>query len=166
MENIRVVSSGRLFAGGKEYRCALGSGGTGFEKTEGDKKTPLGTFPIREVFFRADRIPEIRTGLRNRALRPSDGWCDDPESKFYNQSIIIPCGDRHENLWREDHVYDVIVVLGYNDNPPVPGKGSCIFMHVAREGYTPTDGCVALAKEDLLEILPLLSPGSEISINE
>jgi L,D-peptidoglycan transpeptidase YkuD (ErfK/YbiS/YcfS/YnhG family) len=150
---ITVDPSGKLFWRGKEYRCALGNGGVRADKHEGDGATPAGCFPLRKVLYRADRIPKPKTKLSVRALANNDGWCDETNDPAYNKSVVLPFLKSHEALWRDDHVYDLIVVVGYNDDPPIPGKGSAIFMHVAREGYSATAGCVALAKDDLLEIL-------------
>lgn len=149
---------------GKRYRCALGRAGILTDKKEGDGGTPRGTFPLREVFFRADRLEKPATGLPIRATANNDGWADDSALPDYNTRVTLPYQGSHESLWREDHVYDVIVVVGYNDAPPVPGKGSAIFIHLAREGYTPTAGCIAFSQADLLEILGQLQDGSMIEI--
>ncbi len=164
--DIEVFSRGILRMNGEDYPCALGEGGVTEAKTEGDKKTPLGAFPLREVFWRKDRIPEIHTGLPKRALRTCDGWCDDASSPFYNQHIFLPAPEHHETMWRSDNIYDIVVSVGYNMSPAVPGKGSAIFIHIAREGLKPTDGCIALKKEHLLEILPFLNTKSHIWIKK
>jgi L,D-peptidoglycan transpeptidase YkuD (ErfK/YbiS/YcfS/YnhG family) len=167
MENIIVKSKAALSYGGKEYRCVLGRGGVGKDKVEGDGKTPLGRFPIREVLYRADKVPTIETSLKIEALSQQDGWCDDINLDEYNKRVKLPFVGSHESLWRpDDDRYDIIVVLGYNDDPPVKGKGSAIFMHVARPAFTPTAGCVALAKEDLLEILSKVQPGTMVCVEE
>lgn len=98
------------------------------------------------------------------AIRPSDGWCDAPDHPDYNRWVTLPFPARHERLWRPDDVYDLVVELGYNDDPPVAGRGSAIFLHLAREGYPPTEGCVALARDDLQPILKRLGGGSRIEI--
>ena len=168
MENntatISVSSSGVLVFKGKEYRCAIGKGGVNTDKKEGDGATPAGCFPLREVFYRQDRIPDLHAPLPMSPLSPDDGWCNDPRDPSYNRKVKLPYVASAESLWRDDHLYDVIVAVGYNDDPPVPGKGSAIFMHVARENYSPTAGCIALAEQDLREILGSLSPGAEICI--
>jgi L,D-peptidoglycan transpeptidase YkuD (ErfK/YbiS/YcfS/YnhG family) len=97
-------------------------------------------------------------------LSPDDGWCDDPSSPQYNQHVMLPFAPGHETLWRDDHVYDVIVVLGHNDDPPVSGMGSAIFMHLARPDYTGTEGCVAVALPDMLNFLRAAKPGDAIEI--
>ncbi len=108
---------------------------------------------MREVYYRADRLAPPRTGLPLRALAETHGWCDDPGSPDYNRRVRLPHPARHETLWRDDRLYDLLVVLGHNDDPPVPGRGSAIFLHLAKPGYAPTEGCVALALDDLLALL-------------
>jgi L,D-peptidoglycan transpeptidase YkuD (ErfK/YbiS/YcfS/YnhG family) len=122
-------------------------------KREGDGATPQGCFPLRRVLYRADRLPRPRTALETGAIAPEDAWCDDPEHADYNRAVRLPHPGRHETLWREDGLYDVVVILGYNDDPAVKGRGSAIFLHVARPGLAPTEGCVALRLDDLLEVL-------------
>lgn len=133
-------------------RAALGQSGIAALKREGDGATPLGSFALRQVFYRSDRMMRPRTQLPIRAIRTEDGWCDDPASRNYNRLIKLP-SRRAEGLMRKDHLYDLVVVLGYNDRPRVKGKGSAIFLHLARPGYTPTEGCVALSRHDLLMLL-------------
>jgi len=145
--------------------CALGRGGARRDKHEDDGATPVGTWPLRRVWYRADRLATPpHTALPSRAIREIDAWCDDVASPDYNRHIELPHAARHERLWRDDAVYDVIVELGYNDDPPIPPRGSAIFLHVARPGYTPTDGCVALALEDLLALLRACGVGDALCI--
>jgi L,D-peptidoglycan transpeptidase YkuD (ErfK/YbiS/YcfS/YnhG family) len=155
---------GTLFCGEASYPCALGRSGVSADKHEGDGATPIGTFPFREVFYRIDRLDKPATKLPVSQTDPNDGWCDAPESASYNQLVRLSFPHSAEDLWRDDAAYDVIVVIGYNDAPVVPGKGSAIFMHVAKPGYTPTEGCVALNVDDLLAVLKLLGPSSTITI--
>lgn len=134
------------------------------EKREGDGASPAGDWKVRRVWYRADRGPAPETGLPVIALRPEDGWCDAPEDPEYNRRVPLPYRARHERMWREDGLYDLVVELGYNDDPPVPGRGSAIFLHVAQEDYTPTEGCVAVSAEDLRAVLKQLGGGSRIRI--
>jgi L,D-peptidoglycan transpeptidase YkuD (ErfK/YbiS/YcfS/YnhG family) len=145
--------------------CALGRGGVLRDKHENDGATPRGTWPLRQVWYRADRLatPPI-TSLPIRTIRETDGWCDDVTSPDYNRHVELPHAARHERLWRDDAVYDVIVELGYNDDPPVVPRGSAIFLHIARPGYTPTEGCVALAREDLLALLQTCQVGDTLHV--
>ena len=152
-ENIVVYPDGRLEFGGKEYRCALGKGGVTKDKKEGDGCTPVGCFHIREIFYRKDRLGEKVFPFVTHITTEEDVWGDNPKQPFYNQHTRVDKTKTTELLWRGDAIYDVVVVLGYNDDPVVAGKGSAIFMHVARENYTPTEGCVALSLDDLLSIL-------------
>ena len=152
--------------GSKKVDCALGRHGTiaALDKREGDLKSPIGIWPIRYAYYRPDRLPRPETGLKLMALTPEDGWCDDPQHALYNQAVRLPFEASHEKLWRDDHVYDLIIVLGHNDNPIVPGLGSAIFAHVAREDFRGTEGCVALRREHVLELLALGQPGDAIEI--
>ncbi len=162
-DNIVVNSSGVLRFNNKEYRCALGKGGVRIDKQEGDGATPIGCFPIRKVYYRPDKFERPpKTVFPTQALTKDDGWSDDVNLPEYNTHVKIPYNGSHEKLWRDDNLYDVIVVLGYNDNPTISGKGSAIFMHVAGEGYTPTEGCIALSKEDLLEILEVADKKTQL----
>lgn len=159
-----VSLDGTLSSKNGIVKCALGKNGVSASKHEGDGTTPAGAFPIREVWYRADRLPKPETVLPCHAITPTDGWADDPQGPHYNQHLTLPSSERHEDLWREDGIYDVFAVIGYNDAPAKPGLGSAIFLHIAREGYPPTDGCVAVALSDLLAILRTLEVGSEIVI--
>lgn len=163
--DILVHPDGRLEFAGRIWRCALGKGGLIADKREGDGATPLGCFVLRRVLYRPDRLTAApETGLPVVALDPADGWCDDPSHPDYNQPIRLPPPARHELLWREDGVYDVVVVLGHNDAPPRPGFGSAIFLHVARPEYQPTEGCVALALPDLLDVLKYCGPDTRLCV--
>jgi L,D-peptidoglycan transpeptidase YkuD (ErfK/YbiS/YcfS/YnhG family) len=159
-------SEGRLRWPGGDVRCSLGRSGVTDQqnKSESDGATPLGRWPMRQVFYRPDRIAAPATGLPVVALTPTMGWCDDPASPLYNRQIELPFPASHEKLWRDDHVYDLIVALGYNDDPVVPSKGSAIFLHVARLDFSPTEGCVACRLDDLLELLKTAKPGDELAI--
>lgn len=166
VKRFQARANGQFSKNDHFVRCALGKGGVvGAEiKREGDGASPQGVWPMRRVFYRPDRLAPPQTALPVLSLRPSDGWCDAPGDGAYNRPVVLPYPASHETLWREDGVYDVIVELGYNDDPVVAGKGSAIFMHVARENYAPTEGCVALALDDLLAVLAEAAPGDEIEI--
>lgn len=164
MSDLTVTPDGWLRTGTARYPCVLGKSGIKADKHEGDHATPAGRFPLRRVFYRADRLSAPETDLPRQALNPDSGWCDDPGDPAYNSLVALPYGASAEALYRADGLYDVIVVMGYNDDPPVPGRGSAIFLHVAAPDGTPTEGCVALALSDLLAILPMLGPTSTITI--
>lgn len=159
-----IVSSNRLICGEESFRCAIGRGGMRHDKVEGDGATPVGLFPLRALLFRPDRLDAVETGLPVRALAPDDGWCDDPADPRYNRPVKLPYAGRHEALWRDDHLYDVIVPIGYNDDPPIPGKGSAIFLHVATPDFSPTAGCIALALPALLEVVRRSGPATAIAV--
>lgn len=158
-------ADGRFEAGGRTYRCTLGRTGViaAAEKREGDGRSPLGVWPIRKVLYRPD-VGAPRTALPLEPIGRDQGWCDDPEDPAYNTRVTLPFRGSFEKLWRDDEIYDVVVVLGHNDDPPVPYLGSCIFMHLARADGSPTQGCVALAREDLAEVLAQAQPGDSVEI--
>ncbi len=168
----------------KTYTCHVGKGGIVADKKEGDGATPAGSFVIREIFYRPDklnpqqidRLKAMQTkGFPVHALTTEDGWSDDVSSPFYNEHILIAdylkqplANPSYEKLWRDDDVYNIIAVVGYNDNPVVKGKGSAIFMHVQHQtadGILPTVGCISFAQNDLIDVLTALTPKSHIQIS-
>jgi L,D-peptidoglycan transpeptidase YkuD (ErfK/YbiS/YcfS/YnhG family) len=148
-----VFPDGRFLLRGLVCRAALGRGGVRADKSEGDGATPAGLLPLRRVLYRADRGRPPSCAVPVEPLAPDDGWCDDPASPDYNRMVRLPCPAHHEELWRADAVYDVIGVLGWNDAPVVAGRGSAIFLHVARPDFSPTEGCIALPEPVLREVL-------------
>ena len=146
-------------------RCALGRSGVTAEKREGDGATPAGLLPLRRVFYRPDRETAPATRMAVRAIEPEDGWCDDPARPEYNRFVRRPFPGRHEALWRADGLYDLVLVLGWNDDAPVPGRGSAIFIHIATADYAPTRGCIALARADLVRLLADCGPGDRLIVN-
>jgi len=159
---------GTLTCKDKTYPCAVGRAGVLHPKFEGDGGTPAGVFSLREIRYRPDRLAVApASGLPVYKATPSDGWCDDAEDPCYNRVVHMPYQTDAETLWRDDHLYDVLAVIGYNDAPTVPGAGSAIFLHVAHsigDHFGPTSGCVALRIEDLLTVLAACTPGSRIDI--
>ena len=153
---------GVLRLGGERLRAAIGRGGIRREKQEGDGATPAGTLMLRRVLYRADRGPPPRTVVPVGPIAPDDGWCDDPSHPDYNRQIVLPHPARHEALWRGDAVYDVLGVLGWNDAPVERGRGSAIFLHVARPDFAPTEGCVALSLPSLRAVLAAGLTGLEV----
>lgn len=144
---------GLLTFRGITFPCALGRSGTTHFKHEGDGATPIGSFELLNVYYRADRGRRPTTGLPVEALAPEDGWCDEPAHPRYNRPIELPFAASHEKMWRDDRLYDIVVVLDYNMYPAVPGRGSAIFFHIAREGYAPTEGCIAVSPQHMRRIL-------------
>jgi L,D-peptidoglycan transpeptidase YkuD (ErfK/YbiS/YcfS/YnhG family) len=164
--DIQVSQDETLTYPGGTFRCALGRGGIRAEadKREGDGATPVGCFTLRRVLYRPDRMAPPETSLPVAAIQPADGWCDDPADSAYNQPVHLPHPASHEEMWRADGLYDVVVVIGHNDDPVVPGMGSAVFMHVAKPDYEPTAGCVALALPDLLAVLKDCAPGDHLCV--
>jgi len=167
MATVFEASAKGIFSGPNlQFRCAIGKGGmtNAAEKREGDGASPIGRWEMRRVMYRADKISAPTTRLPVSSIQPDDGWCDDPTDPAYNRPVTLPFAASHEKLWRQDNVYDIIVELGHNDDPPVPGLGSAIFLHVAQPDYAPTEGCIALSEEDLRSVLELAAPGSILAI--
>ena len=138
---------------------------------EGDNKTPLGEYHLRFGLYRADRLlkpppAHPKNPVIFHPLRPDDGWCDDPQDPAYNRFIKRPYKASHEALWRDDGAYDIILVISHNDSPPQSGLGSAIFMHIAQPDHRPTQGCLALAPEDILTLLPKFERDQSIIITE
>ena len=157
-------TTGLLIAGTQSFRCTLGHSGVTIDKKEGDGKTPVGSYPLRYVLYRADRIEKPVTGLPVKPLLPSTGWCEDPAHADYNQEITLPHASTHDAMTREDALYDVVVVIGYNDAPVVPFRGSAIFMHLSRPDFSPTAGCVGLPLGDLRYVLSVCDETTHITI--
>jgi L,D-peptidoglycan transpeptidase YkuD (ErfK/YbiS/YcfS/YnhG family) len=165
MSVIQVDSaSGRLQFGTLDIACTLGRSGVcaAADKREGDGCTPLGEWPLRGVLLRPGKIDPAVIQLPWRWVREGDGWSDDPADPAYNRPVHLPRPFSAESLLREDDAYDVIVILGHNDAPPVPGQGSAIFLHLS-EGR-PTAGCIAIDRGDMLKLLPMLAPGDTVEI--
>jgi L,D-peptidoglycan transpeptidase YkuD (ErfK/YbiS/YcfS/YnhG family) len=158
------VAGGRLIFGSFSVPCALGRSGCRVLKREGDGATPIGRFTLGAAFYRPDRGRRPRTGLALQPLRPSDGWCDDPCDRNYNRPVRHPYPASAEHLWRADNCYDLLVVVGYNAQARVRGRGSAIFLHIAKEGLGPTEGCIALRRADFVKILPHLGRGASVRI--
>jgi L,D-peptidoglycan transpeptidase YkuD (ErfK/YbiS/YcfS/YnhG family) len=161
----RIRWQARIVLGHGVRPAALGRTGIRSIKREGDGGTPLGRFAVRHVLYRADRVARPRTRLPVRAIRDDDGWCDDPADRNYNRLVRLPSRRSAEGLKRADRLYDLVLVLGYNDVPRVKGKGSAIFVHLARPGFTPTDGCIALSRHDLTMLLAHVRPRSAIVVS-
>lgn len=165
MSVIHVDSAtARLQFGALDIACTLGRSGVcaAADKREGDGCTPLGEWPLRGVLLRPGKIDPAAIQLPWRWVREGDGWSDDPADPAYNHPVHLPRPFSAESLLREDDAYDVIIILGHNDAPPVPGQGSAIFLHLA-EGR-PTAGCIAIDRGDMLKLLPMLAPGDTVEI--
>lgn len=159
---------GLLVAGGLAIPVALGRAGPAFDKREGDGRTPAGRWRIARLLYRPDHGPRPVTRLPARPLKPSDGWCDDAADRRYNRPVTLPLGGArpvsHERMWREDALYDLVLVLDHNQRPRVARRGSAVFVHLARPGFRPTEGCVALRRADMRRLLARLAPGARLLV--
>ena len=162
---IIINKSGYLKFENLKFKCALGKAGVGKKKIEGDNITPKGTFEIVKIYYRNDRIKKIYSKIKLFKINKKMGWCDDPNSKKYNQLIKLPSKYTHEKLYRQDNVYDLVIVLNYNMIPIVKNKGSAIFIHVAKKKYKKTAGCVALKKKHLVKLIKNIKNKTKIIIN-
>ena len=163
---ILARADGAFIAYGRMARCVLGKGGVlpAPLKREGDGASPIGVWPIRRVLYRADRLAAPQTALPLSAIAPDDGWCDAAEDPAYNRSVKLPYPASAERMAREDHVYDIVVILGHNDDPVVPGAGSAIFWHLAQPDWRPTEGCVAVDLDTMRAALAAAQPGDQLEI--
>jgi L,D-peptidoglycan transpeptidase YkuD (ErfK/YbiS/YcfS/YnhG family) len=168
---VRVTSrpglrrQGWLTAGGKTLRVALGRSGIRALKREGDGGTPTGTFRPVRLWWRADRLPRPLTRLPVRRIAPEDAWCEDPSDRRYNRVFKRSANELGDRLRREDGLYDLIIEIDHNSRPRVAGLGSAVFIHVARDAYGPTAGCVALRRNDLVRMLARIGPKTRIQIH-
>ena len=162
---IIVKKSGYLKYKNLKFRCALGKGGVKKKIIEGDNITPKGIFKIIKIYYRPDKIRKIKTLIKKIKIKKNMGWCDDPNSDFYNKQIKLPTKLSHEKLYRNDNLYDLIAVLNYNTNPIIKNKGSAIFMHIGKDSYKKTKGCIALKKEHLIKIISKIKKNIKIKIN-
>ena len=161
---IIVKKSGYLKYKKFKFRCALGKGGIKQKEREGDFITPKGKFKLIKIYYRSDRIKKINSTLKTIKIKKNMGWCDDVSSNYYNKQIKISKKIGHEKLHRKDNLYDIIVVLNYNLNPIIKGKGSAIFLHVAKKNYNKTQGCIALKKNELLYLIYKIKKNTQIRI--
>tara|TARA_A100001011_G_C14192535_1_gene792011 strand:- start:550 stop:1038 length:489 start_codon:yes stop_codon:yes gene_type:complete len=146
-----------------KFKCSVGKNGIKSKKVEGDNYTPKGNFKIGKVYYRSDRVNKPETKLKTKIITKNMGWCDDPNSKYYNKEIILVKKNKGEKLFRKDSVYDILIVIEYNTEKALPFKGSAIFIHLTKN-YKPTKGCIALKKSDLLILLKIIKKNSRIKI--
>ena len=161
---IIINKTGNLIYKNLKFRCSLGKNSVGEKKLEGDNVTPAGIYKLVKVFFRKDRIAKIKSKMVFNEIKKNMGWCDDPKSRKYNKLIKLPSKFSHEKLFREDHLYDLIIVINYNMNPIIKNKGSAIFIHLATRNYSPTGGCIGLKKKNMIELIKKLKKNEFIKI--
>jgi L,D-peptidoglycan transpeptidase YkuD (ErfK/YbiS/YcfS/YnhG family) len=158
-------TKGLLIAGPLAIPVSLGRGGIRVDKREGDGGTPRGRFRLRRLWWRADRAPRPRTQLPVRPIRPDDAWSEDPADRRYNRPFRRGADEAGDRLWRSDHLYDFIIEIEHNTRPRVAKRGSAVFIHLAREGFAPTAGCVGLKRGPLMRLLARIGPGTRIQIH-
>lgn len=152
----------------KNYKakCVIGKRGIGYKRKEGDLITPKGEYRIKHILYRKDRVKKIQSKIKKTTIKKNMGWCNDSKSNNYNKLIKLPSSYNYEKLYKKDNTYDIIVVLDYNMNPIIKNKGSAIFIHIARRNYRKTEGCIALKKNDLLQILKKIKKNTKIKIGD
>jgi L,D-peptidoglycan transpeptidase YkuD (ErfK/YbiS/YcfS/YnhG family) len=155
---------GLILAGQMVFRCALGRSGCRIGKREGDGRTPRATLRVLALHYRPDRGPPPRTRLKSMQIKPDQGWCDAPDHRRYNQPVPLPFAAGHEKLWREDGLYDVVLDLDWNRRPAIKGRGSAIFLHLARPGDAPTEGCIAVSRASMTRLLGMIDKGTRFRV--
>ena len=162
---IIISKSGYLKCKDLKFKCALGKSGIGNKKIEGDNITPKGVFNIIKIYYRKDRLKKLSSKFTLIEITKNMGWCDDPKSGKYNQLIKLPTKYSHENLYRKDNIYDLILVLNYNMKPTIKNKGSAIFIHITKKNYQSTKGCIALKKNNLVKLISKIDKNIKIKIS-
>ena len=161
---IIVKKSGYLKYKNFKFRCSLGKNGIGNKKKEGDGITPRGIFKLIKIFYREDKIKNIKSKIKKIKIKKNMGWCDDSKSKFYNKLVKLPSKFGYEKLYRKDNIYNIIIVLNYNYNPVIKKKGSAIFIHIAKKNYKSTQGCIGLKQNDLIKLTQIIKKNQKIKI--
>ena len=160
---LRLKNKEYLIVDEFKFKCSIGKKGLKSKKVEGDHCTPIGVFKIGKVYYRPDRVKKPNTILKTKTITKNMGWCDDPYNKKYNKEIVLDKKNKGEKLYRRDSIYDVLIVIEYNTKKTKPFKGSAIFIHLTKN-YSPTEGCIALKKNDLLILLKIINKNSKIKI--
>tara|TARA_X000000368_G_scaffold404029_1_gene379631 strand:+ start:1704 stop:2195 length:492 start_codon:yes stop_codon:yes gene_type:complete len=161
--HIKLISK-KIKFGNYKIKCAIGKRGISSKKREGDNYTPRGTFKFKGLLYRKDRVLNIKTSLFKKSIKENMGWCDDTNSKHYNKLIKFPFRYSAEKLYRSDYIYDIILIMDYNQNPVIKGKGSAIFLHISKKNYSPTLGCIAIKKKHMRLLLRMIHKNSKITI--
>jgi|TARA_B100001540_G_scaffold208509_1_gene183702 L,D-peptidoglycan transpeptidase YkuD (ErfK/YbiS/YcfS/YnhG family) len=155
----------KIYFGDYKVKCAIGKRGISSKKKEGDGFTPKGSFKFKYLFYRKDRVFKIKSFLRKIVINKNMGWCDDPKSNYYNKLVKFPFKFSAEKLYRKENIYDIILVINYNIGPIIKGKGSAIFLHIAKKNYKPTKGCVAISKKDMYLLLSFVNKRTKFLIS-
>tara|TARA_B100002019_G_scaffold233024_1_gene206943 strand:- start:2198 stop:2695 length:498 start_codon:yes stop_codon:yes gene_type:complete len=158
-----LINKNYLIYNKLKLKCAIGKKGIGDKKKEGDLITPSGQFNIKYILYRKDRV-KISTKLKKRIIKKNMGWCDDPKSSHYNKLVKLPFAYKHEKLFKKENIYDIIIILNYNMNPIKKNKGSAIFIHVAKNDFKKTEGCVAIKKRGLIKLIKEINPNTRVKI--
>ena len=159
------IKKNKFYYNDYKVKCAVGKRGISIKRKEGDNITPIGSFKIKYVLFRKDRILNIKTNLKKIPIKKNMGWCNEPNSQYYNKLISFPFFHSAEKLYLKNNIYDVIIVINFNMNPIIKNKGSAIFLHMTNDKYKPTKGCVGILKKDFLKILPFINKRTKIFIS-
>ena len=154
----------KLYFDNYKAKSALGKRGITANKKEGDYKTPRGTFRLTCLFYRNDRVKNIKTLITKKKITRNMGWCDDPKSEHYNKLVKLPFKFKHEKLHLRKNLYDIFLVIDYNNKPTIKNKGSAIFLHLASERYKSTRGCVAVSMKDMKILIKKINNRSKITI--
>ncbi len=158
-----IINKNFLTYNNYKAKCAIGKRGIGYKRREGDLITPKGLYKIKYVLFRGDRV-KVKTKLKKKIIKRNNVWCDDPASKYYNKLVKLPFNYGHEKLYKKENIYDIILVLDFNMNPIKKNKGSAIFIHIAKNNFKKTEGCVAIKKKLLLKILNKIKVSTKVKI--
>tara|TARA_A100001011_G_C14243525_1_gene814399 strand:+ start:577 stop:1068 length:492 start_codon:yes stop_codon:yes gene_type:complete len=161
--HIKLINK-KLVFGKYKVKCAIGKRGILRRKKEGDNATPKGKFKIKSLYYRKDRVLNLKTRFKKNIIKKNMGWCDDTNSKFYNKLIKLPFNAKAEKLYLKRNIYDIVLTLDYNTNPIRKNKGSAIFIHIASKNYKPTKGCLAISKMNMRVLLKYINKKSEIII--
>ena len=160
-----LINKKYLIYNNYKAKCSIGKRGIGYKRKEGDLITPKGSYRIKYILYRKDRVKTIQTKIKKIIIKKNMGWCDDPNSKMYNKLVKLPSAFSYEKLYRRENIYDIILVLNYNMNPTKKNKGSAIFIHIAKKNYKKTHGCVAIRKNEILKILKILKKITIVKID-
>ena len=158
------IKKNKFYYDDYKVKCAVGKRGISIKRKEGDNITPIGSFKIKYVLFRKDRILNIKTNLKKIPIKKNMGWCNEPNSQYYNKLISFPFFHSAEKLYLKNNIYDVIIVINFNMNPIIKNKGSAIFLHIAKKNYKKTAGCVAISKKDMKKVLSKINSKTKINI--